>query len=94
MDTIDGSDSATSYGTSFAAPLVTGVAALLFSAYPQATAAQVKQAICAGARQVPALMAKVRCGLLDAAGALQALGAHPRRAAGSGQQHRSDHQRR
>ena len=42
MDTIDGSDAATSYGTSFAAPLVTGVAALLFSAYPQATAAQVK----------------------------------------------------
>ena len=53
MDTIDGTDSATSYGTSFAAPLVTGVAALLFSAYPQATAAQVKEAICDGATQTP-----------------------------------------
>jgi subtilisin family serine protease len=74
MDTIDGSDSATSYGTSFAAPLVTGVAALLFSEYPQATAAQVKEAICDGARQIPAIMTKVRCGLLDAEGALQALG--------------------
>ena len=73
MDTIDGSDTATSYGTSFAAPLVTGVAALLFSAYPQATAAQVKEAICDGATQLPQLMSKVRCGLLNAEGALQAL---------------------
>ncbi|HXY80011.1 MAG TPA: S8 family serine peptidase, partial [Gaiellaceae bacterium] len=75
MDTIDGSDNATSYGTSFAAPLVTGVAALLFSAYPQATAAQVKEAICNGATQLPQLMSKVRCGLLNAEGALQALAA-------------------
>ena len=75
MDTIDGNDNATSYGTSFAAPLVTGVAALLFSAYPQATAAQVKQAICNGATQLPQLMSKVRCGLLNAQGALQALAA-------------------
>ncbi len=75
MDTIDGSDTATSYGTSFAAPLVTGVAALLFSAYPKATAAEVKEAICNGATYVAALMSKVRCGLLNAEGALQALGA-------------------
>ncbi len=73
MDTIDGADNATSYGTSFAAPLVTGVAALLFSAYPKATAAQVKEAICDGATQLPQLMGKVRCGLLNAEGALQAL---------------------
>ena len=65
MDTIDGTDNATSYGTSFAAPLVTGVAALLFSAYPQATAAQVKEAICNGATQLAQLMGKVRCGLLN-----------------------------
>ena len=94
MDTIDGSDGATSYGTSFAAPLVTGVAALLFSAYPQATAAQVKQAICGGATQLPALMGKVRCGLLNAEGALQALGAMLDGPPAPAIDQRSDHRRR
>ncbi len=37
-------------GTSFATPLVTGVAALLFSLYPHASAAEVRAAILAGER--------------------------------------------
>ena len=61
-------------GTSFAAPQVSGVAALLFSVYPSATAAQVRRAMLVGGRKLPQLRGKVECGcLLDARGALAAM---------------------
>ena len=56
-------------GTSMASPHVAGVAALLWSAYPDATLAQVRKAIFASG--VP--VAGVRHGRVDAARALQAL---------------------
>jgi subtilisin family serine protease len=62
-------------GSSAAAATVSGVAALLFAADPNATAAQVRRAIIVGAnRDVPALRGKVQAnGLLSASGALAAL---------------------
>jgi subtilisin family serine protease len=62
-------------GSSAAAATVSGVAALLFAADPQATAAQVRRAIIVGAnRNVPQLQGKVEAnGLLSASGALRAL---------------------
>jgi subtilisin family serine protease len=61
-------------GTSFAAPLVTGTAALAFAARPQATVAQVKQAILTSVDQRSSLSGKtVSGGRLDAARALEAL---------------------
>lgn len=65
-------------GSSAAAAATSGVAALLFSADPAATAAQVRRAIIVGANTgVPALRGKVEAnGLLDATGALAALN-HP-----------------
>lgn len=62
-------------GTSAAAATVSGVAALLFSAYPHATAAQVRQAIMTGAnRNVAGLRGKVESGgLLSAVGAFDAM---------------------
>jgi subtilisin family serine protease len=62
-------------GTSAAAATVSGVAALLFSAYPRATAAQVRRAIIVGAnRDVPRLRGTNEAdGLLSASGALAAL---------------------
>jgi len=62
-------------GSSAAAATVSGVAALLFAADPNATAAQVRRAIIVGAnRDVPALRGKVEAnGLLSASGALAAL---------------------
>lgn len=63
-------------GTSFAAPMTAGVAALLFAAQPQATAAAVKQALMAGTDPVSGAAAEtVSGGRLDAYGALRALGA-------------------
>ena len=64
-------------GTSAAAATVSGVAALLFSAYPKATAAEVRRAIIAGAnRGVPGLRGTNEAGgLLSASGALQAMDA-------------------
>lgn len=64
-------------GTSAAAATVSGVAALLFSAYPTATAAQVRRAIIVGAnRGIPALQGTNEAnGLLSANGALVAMGA-------------------
>ena len=65
-------------GTSAAAATVSGVAALLCAADPQASAAQVRRAIIVGAnRDVPQLQGKVEAnGLLSASGALAAL-MHP-----------------
>jgi Subtilase family len=56
-------------GTSLAASCVSGVAALLFSRYPQASAAQVKQAIVASCTLVSELLGRVGCGDRPCAGA-------------------------
>jgi len=59
-------------GTSFAAPVVTGVAAMLMSQNPQLTHLQVKDIILQTARKVSALNGKVVCGgIVDAAAALR-----------------------
>ena len=62
-------------GSSAATATVSGVAALLFSAYPFATAAQVRRAIIVGSnRDVATLQGKVEAnGLLSASGALAAM---------------------
>jgi hypothetical protein len=62
-------------GSSAAAATVSGVAALLMAADPQATAAQIRRAIIVGAnRNVGQLQGKVEAnGLLSASGALNAL---------------------
>ena len=61
-------------GTSMAAPQVSGVAAILLSAFPQATALQVKQAILAGAYKYDTLIGHVSSGgQLNAFGALTQL---------------------
>ena len=62
-------------GTSAAAATVSGVAALLFSAYPDASAAQVRRAIISGANHnVPGLRGNNEAnGLLSASGALAAM---------------------
>ena len=63
-------------GTSMATPHVTAVAALLLAYKPNATVAQLKQAILQGAKPVAALAGKsVTGGRLDALGALGAIGA-------------------
>ncbi len=61
-------------GTSFAAPLVTGVASLLLSARPDLTAAQLRRMIIQSARDVdvPGIDQYTGYGLLDAEAALQA----------------------
>jgi hypothetical protein len=65
-------------GTSMAAPMVSGVAALLFSLHPEATPEQVRQALILGAQPLPSLLGKVvAAGLLNAPGALQALESPP-----------------
>jgi subtilisin family serine protease len=62
-------------GTSAAAPIVSGIAALLFSRYPAATAAQVKRAIVSSCSPVPQLTGAVGCGgIASAPAALEALG--------------------
>src|SRR5262249_45488364 len=53
---------------------VSGVAALLFAAHPDATAGDVRRAIIVGATRLPALQGKVAAGgLLSASGALAAM---------------------
>ena len=60
--------------TSYASPIAAGVATILFGLVPQATPAQVKAAIMAGARPAPAWQGKsVTGGVLDAVGAVDAL---------------------
>jgi thermitase len=62
-------------GTSMAAPMVSGVAALLFARYPQATSTQVKQAIVTSCTPVAELVGKVGCGgIVNAPRALKTLG--------------------
>jgi subtilisin family serine protease len=62
-------------GTSLAAPIVSGIAALLFAAHPEATAAQVARAITTGVRPEQALYGYVRAaGEANAPDALAALG--------------------
>jgi hypothetical protein len=62
----------TSQGTSFAAPVVAGVAAMLMSQNPQLTHLQVKDIILQTARKVSALNGKVVSGgIVDAAAALR-----------------------
>jgi thermitase len=59
-------------GTSFSAPIVAGVAAMLMSQNPSLTHLQVKDIILQTARKVPALNGKVVCGgIVDAAAALR-----------------------
>jgi len=59
-------------GTSFSAPVVTGVAAMLMSQNPNLTHLQVKDIILQTARKVSALNGKVVCGgIVDAAAALR-----------------------
>jgi subtilisin family serine protease len=67
---------ATSGGTSVAAPFVTGAFALLLSAFPGATAAQARAALVGSAR---ARRRTVVPPLLDAATAYRALGRTPTR---------------
>ncbi len=73
-------------GTSAAAATVSGVAALLFSAYPEASAAQVRRAIIAGAnRDIPGLHGTNEAnGLLSASGALAAMAEPDRSETGAG----------
>lgn len=69
-----GGTTTTGCATSFAAPAAAGVASILFGAKPDATAAEVKAAIVASARKVPAWKGKsVSGGIIDAAAALQTL---------------------
>jgi subtilisin family serine protease len=61
-------------GTSMAAPIVSGVAALLFSRYPAASAEQVKQAIVSSCTRVADLVGRVGCGgIVNARAALRTL---------------------
>ena len=66
------------YGTSAAAPQVTGALALLTAARPHTTIAQMRAALLGGARRLPALAGKVRAGMLDVGAAMARLLAQPR----------------
>jgi subtilisin family serine protease len=65
------------YGTSAAAPHVAGAIALLRSARPDATVAQIRSALQDGAQPIAGLPGKVRCGLLDVGAAMVRLLAQP-----------------
>ncbi len=72
-----------SQGTSMAAPAVAGAAALVWAAFPEMTAVQVKQRLMATARKEPSLDGRVASGHLDLYAALCAPGA-PRQLPGCG----------
>jgi subtilisin family serine protease len=64
----------TGCATSYAAPTAAGLATILFGDVPTATPAQVREAIIAGARRVPAWQGKsVSGGIADAVGSVNAL---------------------
>ncbi len=64
----------TGCATSFAAPAAAGVASILFGVKPTATGAEVRNAITASARKVPAWAGKsVSGGIVDAAAAVETL---------------------
>jgi subtilisin family serine protease len=67
-------------GTSLAAATASGIAARVWSSAPALSAAEVAQALCAGARQSDALGGAVRCGIVDAARSLRWRLAQPRAA--------------
>ena len=67
-------------GTSFAAPMVAGAAALLRKAAPDAPITEIRKALLAGARRNPSLDGLVFYGSLDVACALSALSNRQRRA--------------
>ncbi|MEO2042485.1 MAG: S8 family peptidase, partial [Pirellulales bacterium] len=71
LSTIPGNGYAAFQGTSMAAPHVSGVAALLSAAYPQATVSQLKAAILGSAVPIPSLTGRTLTGgLLNAKNAL------------------------
>lgn len=71
--TYSGAEAATGSGTSFSAPHVTGIAALVAARHPEFTAAQLKQALLQGTVPVASLAGKtVTGGRADAAAALAA----------------------
>lgn len=57
-------------GTSMAAPHVAGTAALILSAFPAASYADVRQRLVSGSRAIPALIGRAQAGALDAHGSL------------------------
>ncbi|MDB5334442.1 MAG: hypothetical protein JWN70_61 [Planctomycetaceae bacterium] len=62
LSTEPGGNYGTRTGTSMATPFVTGTAALFWARFPQATAAEVKQALLNGVDQFPSLTGKVFSG--------------------------------
>ncbi len=72
VNEVSGDGIKTESGTSFAAPFVTGVAAMVLAVRPDLSAVQVKEAILAAVRPVPDLAGKVAAGgMVDAWGTLQ-----------------------
>ncbi|MFM8496876.1 MAG: S8 family serine peptidase, partial [Planctomycetia bacterium] len=75
LSTVPGGGYGLKSGTSMATPHVTGLAAILSSAYPNATASQIKSAILSSTVAIPSLAGKVATGgLVNAPAALAALG--------------------
>lgn len=75
MSTLPGGSYGSYSGTSMATPHVTGAAALLKAIYPQATAAQIKQALLTGTSATTSLSGKTLTGgRLNVQGAIDALG--------------------
>ena len=57
-------------GTSLAAARVSGIAAQVWASTPELTAAELANALCAGARKTGRLETSVRCGVADLAGSM------------------------
>jgi len=74
LTSVPGGRLAAADGTSMAAAQVAGVAALLFQARPDASVAEVEQALCDSARPLPGVpAARQGCGLVDPLGAVRRL---------------------
>jgi subtilisin family serine protease len=78
LTTARGAGYVSMYGTSAAAPQVSGALALMTAARPDATNAQLRAALEGSARRLPALAGKVQAGLLDVGAAMTRLLAQPR----------------